>query len=632
MAKSADEMFDEAPTADALFDKTEDVGQKLTDVGGVKRLELHKVAKADPEAITPEESTKADALAKTPAAALPKSETEIPRTAKEMSDGELLKAIKDAANPHTATGALVHGGAKGQSMGFADELYGKLAGGLDERDQDAKVAEMTADAKRRGEFEPNQAPDLPQFTSYQLKREGQPTQTVVREMKHPNEAQALPTSDESYRANRDAMRADMKTAEKEHPGTFAAGELGGSFLVPLPGTGKAKGLAKVGKYALQGAGVGAVSGLGNSEADASKGDAGGALLDTAKSGLGGAAVGGLLGYGASKLDPALEKMAARRAFKALDPYMSKLKETLGPDVVEGKVPVSDMYREVERLGGKILDENIIPEGVGSRWANTEKINENAVKKLEEAGVLKGAAVDHAADELAKQGKLTPASMGALATKLENEAHQAGLDANQPLKRQLEARAADIRKTIVDRAEAGFTDPAAMSLQEAERLKTRLQNQVDYGAPLENRTADTIQARLAKEHPENIIESHLGPDELEHFKALKDRYGDLRAIAEMSGHGALRSFRNQSGSLGAKHAASVAAHAAGGAAAIPLAVAAGAGHEIANHRGSAAVARTLRNAARNSTFLAPAASEGNQEEAGKAWHSLTGSKDDEEQQP
>jgi hypothetical protein len=617
--KTADELFAEhgSSEADSLFDTEGKPSEKLSQREGVQRLELHKIPKPDPEAITPEESAKADtiaAAAKNATAPNVAPEKGIPRSAKEMDDSTLLQAVRAMANPHTVAGAVTHGGAKGTSLGFADELYGKIAGGLDDRDQDAKVAEMTADAKRRGEYEPNQAPDLPQFTTYQMKREGQPTQTVVREMKHPNDAQELPTSDENYRANRDAMRADMHTAEREHPGAFAAGEVGGSFLVPLPGPGKAKGLAKVGKYAAQGLGLGLASGAGNTEAQ----DVSDQLLDTAKSGAVGFGTGGALGYGASKLDPVLERMAARRAFKALDPYMATLKETLGPDVASGKVPVSDMYREVERLGGKILDENIIPEGVGSRWANTEKINENAVQKLKDAGVLKGAFVDHAADEMAKQGKLTPVSMGQLATRLEQEASQAAIDGNQSLSRRLQLEARDIRKTIVDRSAAGFTDPAAMSMQEAERFKTNKQGQVDWGRPLPSREAQSATARIARQLPEEAIEQHMGPEDLEQFKALKDRYGDLAAIAKMSGHGALRSFRNQSGGLGAKLAADVGAHAVGGPAAIPAAIAAGAAHDIANHRGSAGLARTLRNAAESNQSLTPAA----------AWQSML-HKDDEE---
>jgi hypothetical protein len=109
-----------------------------------------------------------------------------------------------------------------------------------------------------------------------------------------------------------------------------------------------------------------------------------------------------------------------------------------------------------------------------------------------------------------------------------------------------------------------------------------------------------------------------------FKAVKDRYGDLSTLAQTSAHGAIRGFRNQSSSLGSKVAGGAAAHAATGPLAIPLAIAAGAGHEAANHRGAAGLARTLSNASQGNMLLAPAVTG-----SLSPWESLLGLNPDEE---
>jgi len=568
--------------------------------GGVQRLELHKVAPDTSDA----EPAKLD-------------------------DEGLLAAFGKLLAPKASTGAFAHGTTKGGTLGFADEAYGAMAGQQDTTDQLAKVASDVDEAKRRteeadkasqrgddqlaramrqGSYDPSAAIDPIPQVKFQLKREGQPTETVVRPALSPRDAET-PVVDEmkNYRANRDAMREDFRTAEKAHPVAFGAGELVGSVAAPIPGPGKAKGLAKIGGYGLQGLGVGLASGAGNSEADLTKGELGHAALDTGKSGLVGAGTGLLLGYGASKLDPYLEKLAARRAYKAMDPYMATIAEGLGPGVARGEVPVSEMYQEIERIGRKALDEGIIPEGPIERFAGNETINARAFDKLNETGQLLGATVDHSADELEKLGQANPVSLGQLATRIEQEAAQAKIAGNQDLARKLMKEARDIRQTIVDRASAGFADPAAQTLQKAEEFKRTLQGKVDYGAPLARREAQTIAARLAKEQAENAIEQGLGPDQLEEFKALKNRYGDLATMAKTSGHGAIREFRNQSGGLGSKLAASVGASAgAGTPAAIPLAIASGAAHQVANHRGSAAMARTLTNMAGSSRALNPLA--------------------------
>lgn len=536
----------------------------------------------------------------------------------------LLERAAEYLSPKTGTGALAAGVSKGATLGFGDELYGASVAGKETGPEAAdalksKVAEDVARAKQEGRYDI--APPIPKVTSYVLKRPGQPDVSSSALAKSPSDTETPGETPwtQAYQQARDSMREHYKVAEKEHPHLFTAGELAGGMAVPMPGVGKAKGLVKAGKYALMGAGAGTAAGLGGSESDLTQGDVSGALKDTGAGTLGGAVFGGALGYGASKLDPWLEQKAARSAFKALDPYMASIAKALGPDATKGEI-----LAEAQRLGQRTLDEGIIPKGKLSRWANSENLAENAMAKTKEAGELKGATVDMAQDALGGR----PANRWDHIRDVEQAAEQAGRSGNQKLKRKLLSEAADARQTIIDLAAGGHPDPAGMTLQEAEKFKTGLQGQIDYGAKLPSREAQTAVARLAKEQTERAIEKGLGPEDLEQFKAVKNRYGDLKSISDIANHGAVRSFRNNTVGLGDKIAGNAAAAAVHGPMAIPAAAATAAAHNFANHRGAAGIARTLANAAqRTSPALVPGAqllSEGQ----GK-WKALSGQTDEEE---
>lgn len=123
---------------------------------------------------------------------------------------------------------------------------------------------------------------------------------------------------EKYTDLRDTIRARYTQAEKENPKSYLAGNIGGGIATTaIPGMGIAKG-ASLGKAALQAGALGAVTGLGVSEADLTKGDIAGAAIDTTVGGVLGATTGAL----GQKLSKALtptntEARAVARATKAL---------------------------------------------------------------------------------------------------------------------------------------------------------------------------------------------------------------------------------------------------------------------------------------------------------------------------
>lgn len=206
-------------------------------------------------------------------------------------DGAGWRARAQPIAPPEETGpgrmeALGRGAVQGASFGFGDELGAGWAANL----ADWKRA-LSGDV--RGAWE-NQKAGL---------------KDILGMGKGPTLASLMTGDDGSsgwmrtYRGWRDDARENNAAAEKAHGGFYLGGELLGGALVPIPGAGAAKGLsvgARLAQGAKTGAKLGALFGLGNSEADLTKGEFGGAAVDT---GLGAAfgAGGGVAAEGLSAL-------------------------------------------------------------------------------------------------------------------------------------------------------------------------------------------------------------------------------------------------------------------------------------------------------------------------------------------
>lgn len=156
------------------------------------------------------------------------------------------------------TESALRGAGQGATLGFLDELAGAIR------------------ASGRG---------IAENVGVQNPLTGEVTQTEAS-------GQSFP---EAYRTERDAYRAGDKLAEQNNPATFGGTEmLGGLINAPLAGP-----INSLKTAAVAGTKLGALFGLGSSEADLTQGDVGGAAADTAK----GAAIGLALspvGYGLTK--------------------------------------------------------------------------------------------------------------------------------------------------------------------------------------------------------------------------------------------------------------------------------------------------------------------------------------------
>lgn len=121
----------------------------------------------------------------------------------------------------------------------------------------------------------------------------------------PNRYEQMSVGD-IYRQERDAARQSLKSIEQEDPGIAIAGQIVGAVANPV----KFKGgmIARGGKDA-------AMFALGDSEADLTKGDVGGALQDTLTGAALGAGTGAVLGGASKVLKPAGDKAisATRKA-------------------------------------------------------------------------------------------------------------------------------------------------------------------------------------------------------------------------------------------------------------------------------------------------------------------------------
>ncbi len=88
----------------------------------------------------------------------------------------LLGKIAEFLDPKTVTGAVATGVSKGAPLGFGDELYGAIAGDADTAAAREKVLADVEQAKKSGTYDPSAAaPAIPGVTTYQMKREGLPT-------------------------------------------------------------------------------------------------------------------------------------------------------------------------------------------------------------------------------------------------------------------------------------------------------------------------------------------------------------------------------------------------------------------------------------------------------------------------
>lgn len=399
--------------------------------------------------------------------------------------------LDDLANPRTKKGTLLQHFGQGASFGLTDELSG-LAGAQDELSRRLWGMDSAVDK------------DVSMLSAL-LKR---------------------------YRMERDSTRADLKKGSDTNPKTAIGAGVAGALMIPVPGPKKARtaaeifSLARVGKYAKQGALVGAAYGAGSSDADLTKGEFDQFGKDVQGNALMGGAAGGVLGpvvEGAgAKFTNYLREGAADKAFRAMNgnaKIVNKARKmgfktdeqmrALGRWALDrGLIPWSGDVSEIvaradellDKVGPKIGDvsrradaKGVLTGGHESGWfapldegleaaggpfgnadySRSQKVAKGAVEPMSNAN-MSGLAADDLAntgaadafiERVADQGNLTPGSFEGMA-KQKTAAQRGVFWGDKP------TSAKEIHKDAVQRYTKDFEDQIGETLGDA--AKTELQ--------------------------------------------------------------------------------------------------------------------------------------------------------------
>jgi hypothetical protein len=255
-----------------------------------------------------------------------------------------------------------------------------------------------------------------------------------------------------YRQHRDESRANFAAAEEANPTEFTAGQIGGAALTAfLPGGAP----ATLGRAVAVGAGMGAAQGLGESEADLTRGEFGEAATDAALGGALGGAAGGI-GHGIAKgvgavankvrgraqqgaADAVAEEEAkqalkqAQREASALGKYRSSVQSASRDLEVLGRESADLPDDTLRRAAQEMLDS---PEGVAVRRQVVEGKLGTAPERLDEMAQLRA---EHGALVAGREGLVKQATQDALA---------------DPIRRQFAPRLATLGHRLVPAALAG----------------------------------------------------------------------------------------------------------------------------------------------------------------------------------
>lgn len=293
-------------------------------------------------------------------------------------------------------------------------------------------------------------------------------------------ARKMSTADivKDYIANRDAYRAADAGARKANPKTFGATEFGGGVataFIPGMNIGKA---ATLGGRALGAAGLGAVTGLGSSEADLTKGDVVGAARDTA---LGGA-IGGVAAPVIEKAVVPIASAAIRGAGSAAGWAGKKFMNTAldvpeavstrylnNPDAVNNSHSFEGLGQKLaDTLGEVREDTGPLHEATLAQLSNVRKPDEGfalhrSLKLLRDSGDKKALEL---ADKL--EGEYRSRSSGGLVGNLEPHADYLSERELHDVKSRLQKVANDYKSPLPDE-DLGIARSNAYSLNDT--LKT-----------------------------------------------------------------------------------------------------------------------------------------------------------------
>jgi hypothetical protein len=378
---------------------------------------------------------------------------------------------------------------------------------------------------------------------------------------------------DAYREARDYARHRDAAAHEANPKTFVGGEVAGNIATTLaPGVGvlnAGKGAGVVSTVGKAAAG-GALSGLGASEADLTKGEIPEAAADTAMGAALGAGTGAAF-HGLSKvagyLSPdVLKELAATKAFKAAAGNRARAWDEAGDRVVD--------------RGRELLDSGVVTFGASPREI-AERAGIQAKKAGSDIGEMLGKLDTEAGGKAGVDGKAIAAKIRAFADKIdspETEAAVAKLRGQadryeamgiMPLKEaqrlkntyrynwndsSIGQESTNTLKGIVgDELEQGVGRAAGVRMAEAPAAADQFAEVLNTsgGRPVARPGSAVLREAQA------VPESALSPEEqVKVYKALKSKYGTMTAAAGDAEIAANRLDKNQT--IGLKDVATAAA--------------------------------------------------------------------------
>jgi hypothetical protein len=340
-----------------------------------------------------------------------------------------------------------------------------------------------------------------------------------------------------YRLERDAMRSEDENAHKSNAKTYFTGQLAGGLAVPVGGAAKA-GASLATRMALGAklaGGLGALSGLGNSEADLTKGEVPRALLDTGVGGVVGAGIGAAVPAVAqgisNKLGPYLRKYAETQAFKSLtggggiaNKAQREGLDAIGDILGDAAAPIEgEVMKTPNQLGRFALDRGAVklsPE----EMVRTLRLQLAGEKGLQ-ADALKAASAGGSFD-LAKAAA-------------QQRAASTGLN-------EVEQLAAGPREAAVAALERQAAKSPQMSFEAANALKTSLNGGFKPG--LENKPAQASLNEAIALYRKAILdqaEQAAGPDVANALRSANNNQANLILANKLAGDRVTRDAANQS---------------------------------------------------------------------------------------
>lgn len=512
--------------------------------------------------------------------------------AKKRSTGDVLGAAKARKEPEapeverqSIPETAMHSGLQGVSFGMADEAQGLIGGAF----EGGKVA-----LEGLGLSEPEESLADPDITG---ERESLASPPPVTKGEGSNRKDALERILAGYKDTRDRERLAVHQGEADNPKTAFVSEMVGGALAPLPVKG---GLAK------QGLAAGGLFGFGKSEAS----DAGDMALDT----LEGAGVGWATGKVMQGSGNWLKRIASERALRAAGAQKPDF------NMLAKQSPDGNRMAEARRLGKRLLEQT---DDDGKRvlgWLdNPEALSPKLAEATKETGEAIGGHIDSIQDgiSLSRSPREAfpplppgapefapvlgrPVSMTEIAKRLMAEADEAALQpGSKPYADALRKEAETLLQQAEARAAAGGY--SSLTLPETEAAKRGLAGAVKKMSWLEKSTppaeAKKQASRSFRKASEEVIEQMAGPDEKATFKALKDRYADLKTLRDIAQRGEISEAARMPMGLTEQNSM-LAAIATGGAPVEQLAKAGGAGllSRLTRGRGDAFAARAAELAA------------------------------------